>query len=164
MSKKPLSIRTIGVFSLLCYAFFFLLLLLIFPDYSYLSRYLRPKSLEAWFFYILALSLLAFSIVALVFIQRNGWSNERNKKNWKRRNQSMRYNSVVLIPLSRKFGRHSARWLYYDLLSFSKRKKWGELLWLHNKKGEGFTQVTKMNLYLSRDLAFLFCLRKAETL
>jgi len=105
MSKKPLSIRTIGVFSLLCYAFFFLLLLLIFPDYSYLSRYLRPKSLEAWFFYILALSLLAFSIVALVFIQRK-WlkSNERNKKNWKRRSQSIRYNSAVLIPLSREFG------------------------------------------------------------
>ena len=71
MLKKPLSFPTIALFSLLCYSFFFLLLLLIFPDYNYLGRYFIPKSLETRFFLILALSLLAFAIVASVlFIQR----------------------------------------------------------------------------------------------
>jgi hypothetical protein len=37
------------------------------PDFGYFL----PKSLEAWFFLVLALSLLAFSIVALaLFIKR----------------------------------------------------------------------------------------------
>lgn len=81
MITKTLPTRTLGIIGLLSGATAFFLL--IFPYYYFLGRqayipkrnpdfgYFLPKSLEAWFFLILAISFLAFSILALVFyIQR----------------------------------------------------------------------------------------------
>ena len=78
---NTLSTRTLGILGILSgFAAFFLL---VSPYYYFLGRtayipktnpdfgYFLPKSLEAWFFLALALSLLTFSFVALVmFIKR----------------------------------------------------------------------------------------------
>lgn len=79
MLTKTLSTRTFGLIGLLSGATAFFLL--IFPYYflgrqEYIPKsnpdlgYFLPKSPEAWFFLILALSLLALSFVTLAFYIR----------------------------------------------------------------------------------------------
>jgi len=76
MFAKALSTRTLGVISLLSGVAFFILLILpyhYFPQ-SYIPKanpewgYYMPKSPEAWVVLIIALSFLALSIGAFMFI------------------------------------------------------------------------------------------------